>query len=305
MVKVIPPTPSPESLTSQPFNVQKDEKDGLYEDIPKHEDIDLVAKELVESYDSCDEEEENEASFKVACELVSCANHCGNDNANDIIDGFEIYIDHEEILNSDFDSCENTSIDVLIPLENAEINTNVKLDANESSTQGSDHTYAGMKCDACDSKRDVCDNGTFPMTPISTASVEISTDNPSIIESSCSPFVTGTSDANTIVKINTIDIACSPCYHYRAEQDTMTDPMTPVRGPDTCDISVQHLIDTVSSACSPVIPDMPSMACSPIPSSLTADYTDTCCSPAFQSQTTESCTMTNATPIKCESGSQV
>ncbi|XP_076107412.1 uncharacterized protein LOC143075739 isoform X2 [Mytilus galloprovincialis] len=208
---------------------------------------------------------------------------------SDILIGLEeiygdVYTDSSDVLSEAVKDLSNTE---LSPLQNSVTDKNGSVIVGN----GSDHTYAGFSCHMCsvDDKHDVNECGTSPMTPVSKTSTETSTEMPSLQETGCSPLVKETRDIGSLVEISTHDMACSPCHTCSVEQETMTEPVTPVKLPEMCDISVQHLIDTVTSACSPIPCDMKSTACSPISNQFTAQYSDDSCSVS---------TMTNATPVK-------
>jgi hypothetical protein len=223
---------------------------------------------------------------------------------------FDIYFNNEEVCGVDISFVENS---LLVPSNENDF-CNVELSpmhSVESDNTGIDHTYAGIKCNLCtDNKINACDLGTSPMTPLLQSSVETFTEEPSLMETACSPITRESKDTGTMAIANTNDVGSSPCHACeQLEQETMTDPMTPVNIPETCDASIQHLIDTVTAACSPMpsqlTADYNNAACSPIPSQLTANYSDVGSSPAFVSQTTETSTMTNATPVKHDMALQV
>lgn len=311
VVNVVPATPVFNKTVSYSSEVTDNVRDlqcvdcEVTEDL-KSADIDqetstIIQKSINTSQPVCrlvknDESEELQSNSLIKSKID---NDLYAENNHQIIVDSEIFIGHEEIYDDAHIGSLGVVSEVVKDLSNNELSPleNSVTDQNGSVIvgNGSDHTYAGFTCHMCsvDDRNDVNECGTSPMTPVSKTSTETSTELPSLHETACSPVVTETKDIGSMVEISTHDMACSPCNTCSVEQETMTDPVTPVKLPEMCDISVQHLIDTVTAACSPISCDMKSTACSPITNQFTAQHSDDNCS-VFKSAST----MTNATPVK-------
>ena len=304
VVSVIPVTPAYDKTATN------SDKDSLNESVIASDNV--SQSENTQPTEGCSFDTESADEQTNTKDSDKCNEKCEVINVEKLqtLQDFDICFNNEEVCGIDISSVENS---LLIPSnENGFCNEELSpLSSVESDNTGTDHTYAGIKCNLCaDSEINVNDLGTSPMTPLLKSSVETCTEEPSLIETACSPITRESKDTGTMAVTNTNDVGSSPCHACeQLEQETMTDPMTPVKVPETCDASIQHLLDTVTAACSPMpsqlTADYNNAACSPIPSQLTANYRDVGSSPVFVSQTTETSTMTNDTPVKHDMALQV